>query len=76
MPARDQYHDLVHRLLVADGWRVTHDPGRHLYLAVGREVWQDIFEEPIGRGILAEYNLRLLVFDSIKEVILQWMPIP
>ncbi len=34
MPAKDMYHDLVHRLLVADGWRITHDPYR---IVVGRK---------------------------------------
>jgi hypothetical protein len=34
MPAKDIHHDLVHRLLVADGWRVTHDPYR---IVVGRK---------------------------------------
>jgi hypothetical protein len=140
MPAKDIHHDLVHRLLVADGWRITHDPyrivvgrknlfvdlgaekiiaadrdGKHiavevksfegqsevhdlevalgqyllylpflraqepdrrLYLAVPGEVWQNVFEEPIGQGLLAEYNLRSLIFDPLKEVILQWIPIP
>ena len=34
MPAKDIHHDLVHGLLVADGWRVTHDPYR---IVVGRK---------------------------------------
>jgi hypothetical protein len=34
MPAKDLYHDLVHRLLVADGWTITHDPYR---IVVGRK---------------------------------------
>ena len=140
MPAKDIYHNLVHRVLVSDGWRITHDPyrivvgrknlfvdlgaekviaadrdgkriavevksfegqsevhdlevalgqyllylpflrvqepDRSLYLAIPGEVYQNVFEEPIGQGLLAEYNLRLLVFDSVKEVILQWKPIP
>jgi hypothetical protein len=139
MPAKDIHHDLVHRLLEAEGWRVTHDPyrivvgrrnlfvdlgaerliaadregkriavevksfegqsevhdleealgqyllylpflrgqepDRQLYLAIPREAAQNLFEEPIGRGVLAEYNLRLLIFDPLKEVV-QWMPIP
>lgn len=140
MPAKDIYHELVHRLLIADGWRITHDPyrivvgrknlfvdlgaekiiaadrddkhiavevksfeghsevhdlevalgqyllylpflraqepDRHLYLAIPGEVFRNVFEEPIGQGLLAEYNLQLLVFDPLKEVILQWIPIP
>ena len=140
MPAKDIHHDLVHRLLVADGWRITHDayrivvgrknlfvdlgaekniaadregkhiavevksfegqsevhdlevalgqylvylsflrvqvPDRRLYLAVPGEVWHNVVEEPIGQGLMAEYNLRLLIFDPLKEVFLQWIPIP
>jgi hypothetical protein len=91
MPARDIHHDLVHRLLLADGWRITHDPYR---IVVGRKnLFVDLGAEKIiaaerdgnhiaveiksiGQGLLAEYNLRLLVFDPFKEVILQWIPIP
>jgi len=140
MPAKDIHHDLVHRILVAEWWRVTHDPyrivvgrrnlfvdlgaerilaadrdgrriavevksfegqsevhdleealgqyllyvpflrsqepDRQLYLAVSAEVWQNIFAEPIGQGVLSEYALRLLVFDPDKERILQWNPVP
>ncbi len=140
MPAKDIHHDLVHRLLVADGWRVTHDPyrivvgrrnlfgelgaerilaadrdgkriavevksfeghsevhdleealgqyllyvpflrsqepERHLYLAVPAEVWQNVFSEPIVQGLLTEYAFRMLVFDPVKELLLQWTPTP
>jgi hypothetical protein len=140
MPAKDIYHDLVQRLLTADGWRITHDPyrivvgrknlfvdlgadkilaadrdgkriaveiksfegqseiheleealgqyllylpflraqepERQLYLAVPVEVWHNVFEEPIGQGLLAEYHLRLLVFNPLQEATLQWIPIP
>lgn len=41
MPARDRYHDLVVKALVADGWAITNDPltlsygGRDLYVDLG-----------------------------------------
>lgn len=41
MPARDRYHDLVIKALVADGWEITDDPltlsygGRDLYVDLG-----------------------------------------
>ena len=140
MPARDKFHDLLLRLLVADGWTITHDPyhisvgrknlfvdlaaeklfaaeregkriavevktfggpseihdleealgqyllytpfmreedpGRQLYLAIDAEVFKNIFEEPIGRGVLDEYNLRILIFDSDREAIVRWIPQP
>jgi XisH protein len=40
MPARDTYHNVVINALIADGWKITHDP---LYLAYGgREVYIDL----------------------------------
>ncbi len=52
------------------------EPDRSLYLAVPGETLRNIFDEPIGQGVLAEYRLRLLVFDPHKEEVLQWMPKP
>lgn len=43
MPARDRYHALVVRALIAEGWTITHDPlalsfgGRDLYVDLGAE---------------------------------------
>jgi hypothetical protein len=52
------------------------EPSRRLYLAIPGNLWQNAFEEPIGQGVLTEYNLRLLVFDPPKGLILQWIPTP
>ncbi|MEK7729553.1 MAG: XisH family protein [candidate division KSB1 bacterium] len=43
MPARDFYHDAVVKALIADGWKITHDPltlsygGEDLYVDLGAE---------------------------------------
>ena len=43
MPARDIYHNAVKAALIADGWRVTHDPyrieygGKDAYIDLGAE---------------------------------------
>jgi hypothetical protein len=47
-----------------------------MYLSVPGEVWQNVFEDSIGQGLLAEYYPRLLIFDLLKEQILQWIPTP
>jgi hypothetical protein len=52
------------------------EPDRQLYLALPLEVYNNVFEEPIGRGVLTEYSLRLLVFDPAHEAIVQWIPKP
>jgi hypothetical protein len=50
------------------------EPDRELYLAVNEETFVDLFEEPIGKLLLANRRLRLLVFDPQGEVIRQWTP--
>lgn len=58
------YYDILNRL----------EPNRRLYLAIRQETFTDLFEEPIGKILLENQRLRLLVFDSEQEVILQWIP--
>ena len=77
--AQSEVHDLevaLGQYLLYLPFLRAQEPDRRLYLAVPGEVWQNVFEEPIGQGLLTEYNLRSLVFDPLKEVILQWIPIP
>lgn len=52
------------------------EPSRHLYLAIPREAFENLFEEPLGRGVLAEYSLRLLVFNPDAEESVRWIPQP
>ena len=47
---------------------------RMLYLAIHNEAFLDIFEEPIGRILLEDYQVRLIVYDLQSEVILKWIP--
>jgi hypothetical protein len=58
------YHDLL----------AQREPDRVLYLAVHEEVFFSIFEEAIGRLLLENQRVKLLVFDRRAEVILQWIP--
>jgi len=50
------------------------EPNRVLYLAVHQEAFSDVFEDPLGKLLLEDYGVRLIVFDSQKEEILKWMP--
>ena len=55
------YHDIL----------TQREPDRGLYLAVHEEVFFGIFEEAIGRLLLENQRLKLLVFDRREEVILR-----
>ncbi|MEG4571320.1 XisH family protein [Microcoleus sp. N3A4] len=49
------------------------EPERNIYLAVREEVYLDIFSEPIGQLLLRKKRLKLIVFDSSKEIIVRWI---
>ncbi len=51
------------------------EPERLLFLAVPRQVYDDLFQEPLGQLLLKRESLRLLVFNPDPGVIVQWIPI-
>ena len=50
------------------------EPDRLIHLAVSVEVYEELFKEPIGQLVLRRGDLRLIVFDPEKGVIVQWIP--
>jgi hypothetical protein len=57
------YHDVLGKV----------EPMREVYLAVRDVTFADIFEEPIGKILLDNQRVRLIVFDANMEVIRQWI---
>jgi XisH protein len=49
------------------------EPERTLYLAIRQRIYADVFEEEIGRMLLQQGILKLIVFDSKREAIVQWI---
>lgn len=49
------------------------EPDRKLYLAIHKEVFLDIFEEPIGKLLLEDYKIPLIVFDVKMEELIKWI---
>jgi hypothetical protein len=58
------YHDVLLQI----------EPERDLYLAINEETFVNLFEEPIGKLLLDNRRVRLMVFNSQTEVIRQWIP--
>jgi hypothetical protein len=52
---------------------VEQQPERTLYVVTLR-IFQDLFEEPIGKLLLKNGRVKLIVFDELQEVIIQWIP--
>ncbi|MFB2936970.1 XisH family protein [Aerosakkonemataceae cyanobacterium BLCC-F154] len=50
------------------------DPLRELYLAVTDITYSNIFSEPIGELVVTEIPLKMLIIDSRKIEVKQWIP--
>jgi XisH protein len=57
------YHDILNRI----------EPNRELYLAIRDVTFVAIFDEPIGKILIENQRVRLIVFDANMEVIRQWI---
>jgi hypothetical protein len=49
------------------------DPDRTLYLAITEEIYASFFAEDIVQVVLADGVIKLIVVDSIQEVITRWI---
>lgn len=49
------------------------EPQRKLFLAVRRKVYFSIFEDELGKILLRNKEISLVVFDERTEEILQWI---
>ncbi len=65
--ALDQY--VLYRDILA-----KREPDRILYLAVPLHAYEDGFKDELGQLVVEEQQVRLIVFDVVKEVILKWIP--
>ena len=50
------------------------EPDRILYLAIREQIYDTLFEEPIGKVLLENNRFRLVVFNEYQEEILRWIP--
>jgi hypothetical protein len=50
------------------------EPDRDLYLAVPQDVLEDLFQKQSGRGFVEDEQARVFGYDSVNEVIVQWLP--
>ncbi|NEO60908.1 MAG: fatty-acid oxidation protein subunit alpha, partial [Moorea sp. SIO4G2] len=48
------------------------DPDRSLYLAVPKDVYQTFFQYEFTQTAIQRYQVLIIVYDSAKEVIVQW----
>jgi hypothetical protein len=50
------------------------DPDREIYLAITDVVFDEVFQEPIGKLVLDNLPLRLLVVSLENAEVLEWIP--
>ena len=49
------------------------EPGRTLYLAITEEIYTSFFNEDIVQVVLADGVIKIIVVDTIQEVITRWI---
>ncbi len=49
------------------------DPERTLYLSIPLEVYDTFFQKRLPQTIIRRYDIKLMVFDVAKEVIVRWI---
>jgi hypothetical protein len=49
------------------------EPERELFLAIAEDIYQDFFAQLAIREVMADYGIRLLVFEPTGEEILSWI---
>jgi hypothetical protein len=48
------------------------DPDRTLFLAVPVQTWRSLFDRKFPKKSVQEYQVKLIIYDSVNEVIVQW----
>lgn len=72
-PIQDLKEALGQYILYADVMAESPDHSdRTLYLAVREETYNDVFDDDQTQRILRRRNIRLVIFDPIREEIVQW----
>ena len=59
---------LLYRVLLSQS-----EPERTLYLAITDKTYRGIFNEPLGGLVIANYEIKLIVFDEFKGVVIRWI---
>ncbi|NEO69826.1 element excision factor XisH family protein [Moorena sp. SIO3H5] len=50
------------------------DPERIIYLAITEQTYNEIFDEPLGRLVIEELPLNLIIIDVVQLDVKQWIP--
>ncbi|NJK69960.1 MAG: hypothetical protein HC941_28725 [Microcoleus sp. SU_5_3] len=58
MAAKDRFHDAVKRGLKKDKWVITHE---------------SFFKRELPQSSVRRYQVKLIVYDPVKEVIVKWI---
>lgn len=48
------------------------EPDRVLFLAVPQETYKNLFHQAIIADLVSENNVKIIVYNSVAEVIVEW----
>jgi hypothetical protein len=64
MPAKDLFDHLVRIALQQEGWRITHDPDRQLYLGVPTTIYEKFFHHRFVQKVITKNHVPLLIYQT------------
>jgi hypothetical protein len=65
--------DAVGQFVVYRAILAQREPNRILYLAVADSVFDTLFSEPLGQLLIADVELRIVVFDPQQQKVVRWI---
>ncbi len=68
-----EFHTVLGQFLNYELCLKEQEPDRILYLALPRFVYETFFQRTAIQIIIEKYQLRLILFDSYKQAITQWI---
>lgn len=74
--SRSEMNDLenaIGQFIVYHDALAIREPERVLFLAVTHKIYLDIFEEPLGKLLLKNQRVKLLIFEPKKEEVIEWI---
>jgi XisH protein len=69
----DQFEDALGQFIIYLNALEEKEPERVLYLAIPEEFHIRFFDDPFFQKLAQRYEVRLLIYDSIKNTIITWI---
>ncbi len=61
------------QFIIYKSWLARSKPERVLYIALGRDIYDELFRDIAGEVLIEDYALKIIVVDMEREEIVRWI---